>query len=83
MRLALHQWQSHGPTMGVQTMTTDTDESDGRLDCRVAFKASTTLRNVIDLAAARSFASRSDFIRSAVVDRLKRDGDLCKVTGQA
>src|SRR4051812_15466133 len=48
--------------------------SDGGLTERAVFKCSPALLDVIDRASAASFSSRSDFIRAAVVGRLKREG---------
>lgn len=59
--------------MGEQT---ENPSDDAKLDQRVTFKSSDALLSVVDLAAARNFSTRSDYIRGAVVERLRRDGVL-------
>ena len=55
--------------------TADTTQSE-----RVVFHCSRTLLNVVDHAANASFSSRSDFIRAAFVERLRREGVISPVT---
>lgn len=49
------------------------DDSDDLTE-RVTFKTSKDLLSTLNRAAGRSFASRSDYIRGALVQRLQRDG---------
>ena len=46
---------------------------------RILFRCTPVLLGVIDQAAAERFSSRSDFIRGAVVERLRRE-NLAGVT---
>jgi metal-responsive CopG/Arc/MetJ family transcriptional regulator len=46
---------------------------------RAVFRCSPALLEVIDRAAAASFSSRSDYIRAAVVDRLKSEGAIVNI----
>jgi metal-responsive CopG/Arc/MetJ family transcriptional regulator len=55
--------------------TVDTAQSE-----RVVFHCSPILLDVVDRAANASFSSRSDFIRSAVVERLRREGVISQAS---
>ena len=50
------------------------DETPDHSSPRAVFKCSQELLDAIDLTAAASFTTRSNIIRDAVVDRLRREG---------
>jgi metal-responsive CopG/Arc/MetJ family transcriptional regulator len=50
------------------------DETNDNSSPRAVFKCSQALLDAIDLTAAASFTTRSNIIRDAVVDRLRREG---------
>lgn len=50
------------------------DETTDYCSHRAVFKCSQELLDAIDRTAAASFTTRSNIIRDAVVDRLRREG---------
>ena len=67
-----------GRTIGISQITHGgppmPDETTDHISPRAVFKCSQELLDAIDRTAAASFTTRSNIIRDAVVDRLRREG---------
>jgi hypothetical protein len=60
------------------------NEHTNRFDRLLQIRAPESLSIAIDSAAGQRFQSKSDYIRSAVVDRLRADGvDVARLAGAA
>jgi hypothetical protein len=59
-------------------------EHANRFDTLLQIRAPEILSTAINTAAGQRFQSKSDYIRSAVVDRLRADGiDVVRLAGAA